>query len=433
MTITTVEVRLWGQMVGAAAVMPNGAINFNYADEFITSQLEVAPIVAPLSNAVINGVSGDTFYGLPEFLADALPDKFGNAIIDAWFAKKGVSKFSLTAIDRLCYVGSRAMGALTFHPASQTNGDMMHEHPLVLSSLVDQARSALSGNLKDEPEAALNDILSVGISAGGARAKAVIAYNEATGEVRSGQIDAPEGFSHWLLKFDGVGRDDALGTTEKYGRIEYAYYLMAQAANIEMSRSRLLEENGRAHFMTQRFDRNGNDKIHLQSLCAIASLDFNLSGAHSYEQFFTVTQALTTDNQAVEQAVKRAFFNIISRNQDDHTKNMGYLMSKEGNWSLSPAYDITHAYNPESRWTRLHQMSFAGKVEGFDTEDLINTASQFISESSAYEILEEVNNAVSDWALHGKKAGLTDDDIALIAQHHRKLEVSLPKPSRGVR
>jgi len=420
MALDLIEVRLWGEQVGAAE-LSDGQIYFDYADQFRTKGLEIAPFVAPLSLQVVTGKQGDTFHGLPEFLADALPDKFGNAVIDAYYAQQGISTFSLSALDRLCYMGTRAMGALTFHPVVDTGNDNHHEDALILSRLVDQARQAISGNLKDAPEDALNEILSVGISAGGARAKAVIALNNDKSEVRSGQVDAPEGFEHWLLKFDGIGQDSALGMSEHYGRVEYAYNLMADAVGIFMADCDLLKENGRAHFVTKRFDRIGNHRIHMQSLCAMASMDFNLAKAHSYEQFFAITQQLTENYADVEQGIKRAFFNIIARNQDDHTKNIAYLMNDSGQWSLAPAFDITYAFNPSNQWTREHQMTLAGKASEFNANDLIKSVSHFISKHNAEQIIEEVVDAVSNWPTYGEQAGLDNGIIQKITDNQRLL------------
>lgn len=419
MAVELVEVKLWGEQVGAAE-LSNGRIYFDYFDSFRERNIEIAPFMAPLNKTVVEGKPGDTFYGLPEFLADALPDKFGNAIIDAYYARKGISTFSLSALDRLCYVGSRAMGALTFHPSANT-GNNHHEDALVLSRLVEQARQTIVGDLKDLPEDALNEILSVGISAGGARAKAVIALNSDRSEVRSGQVDAPEGFEHWLLKFDGVGKDDALGLSEHYGRVEYAYYLMASAAGVDMTMCDLLEENGRAHFLTKRFDRIGNDRVHMQSLCAMASMDFNLAGVHAYEQYFNVTQQLTESYADVEQAIRRAFFNIIARNQDDHTKNLAYLMRDTGVWSLSPAYDVTYAFNPTSSWTRQHQMTLADKAGEFESANLIKAVSNHMSKNEAAQLINEVTDSVANWSTYGKQAGLAADEIKKIADNHRLL------------
>lgn len=420
MAIEMVEVKLWGEQVGVAERV-DGKVYFDYFDSFRAKGLEIAPFTAPLSLQIKEGKSGDTFYNLPEFLADALPDKFGNAIIDAYYAQKGISTFSLSALDRLCYVGSRAMGALTFHPAEETGNDHHHEDALELSRLVEQARHAITGDLKDSPEDTLNEILSVGISAGGARAKAVIALNNDKSEVRSGQVDAPEGFEHWLLKFDGVGKDSALGVSEHYGRIEYAYSLMAKEAGVTMAKSGLLKESSRAHFLTKRFDRNGNDRIHMQSLCAMASMDFNLAGAHAYEQFFSVTQQLTENYASVEQAIRRAFFNIIARNQDDHTKNIAYLMDKKGQWSLAPAYDVTYAFNPSNRWTREHQMTLAGKASEFKINDLVRAASHFLSAHDAKKIIEEITSVVADWPTYGKEAELSNELIQKVTDNHRIL------------
>lgn len=420
MAIELVEVKLWGEQVGAAE-LSNGRIYFDYFDSFRQRNIEIAPFVAPLNKMVVEGKAGETFYGLPEFLADALPDRFGNAIINAYYAREGRSPHDLSALDKLCYVGTRAMGALTFEPSTNTGNNHVHEDSLVLSRLVDQARQTIAGDLNDAPEDALNEILSVGISAGGARAKAVIALNSDRSEVRSGQVDAPEGFEHWLLKFDGVGKDDGLGLSEHYGRVEYAYYLMAIDAGIDMTESDLLEENGRAHFLTKRFDRIGNDRVHTQSLCAMASMDFNLAGVHAYEQYFNVTQQLTESYADVEQAIRRAFFNIIARNQDDHTKNLAYLMRDTGDWSLSPAYDVTYAFNPTSSWTRQHQMTLAGKAGEFESADLIKAVSAHLSKNEAVQLINKVTDTVANWSTYGKQAGLAADEIKKIADNHRLL------------
>lgn len=420
--IDIIEVKLWDKSVGAIAWDSRDQIaSFNYDDEFIALALEVSPFMAPLGDQVYRGRREEAFGGLPEFIADSLPDKFGNAIITAYFDKKGITAPTMTALDKLAYIGERAMGALTFHPMID-HKDKQELDPINLSELVSAARRAISGNInKDdkESEAALNKMLSVGISAGGARAKAVINYNPDTGEMKSGQFSADDGCEPWLIKFDGVGKDNALGMSEKYGRIEYAYHLMANEAGINMSQCQLLEENERAHFMTKRFDRDGANRIHMQSLCAMKGLDFNMNTLHSYEQYFHTVQTLTEDASQLKEAVRRCFFNIAARNQDDHTKNLSFLMNKQGEWSLAPAFDVTYAFNPNDGWTSAHQMSVYGKFSEISVADLLASTSDFLSTIEATDILDDVLNAVEKWASFAGEAGLSDDDSSHIQNNHR--------------
>jgi serine/threonine-protein kinase HipA len=425
MSIDLVEVRLWGDTVGVLQWEPERNLSvFEYDDLFIRSGLNVSPFEAPLSGALIEGNRSEAFDGLPPFIADSLPDRFGNAIINAYFDKAGISKVNLTPLDRLSYIGERAMGALTYHPVIE-NKKLSSNISLQASELVEAARKALSGHLidnSDEATTALNNLLSVGISAGGARAKAVINLNNQTGEIRSGQFKCEPGFEAWLIKFDGVGKDDALGSSQHYCRIEYAYSLMAKQAGIEMSECCLFEEGGRAHFLTKRFDRDSDgEKIHMQTLCAMKGMDFNFNKSHSYEQYFDTVQQLLEDNSQTEQAIRRSFFNIIARNQDDHTKNLSFLMDKQGRWSLAPAYDVTYAFNPDNKWTSAHQMSLNGKFEGHDINDLRAVASRYISERRADAILDEVVSSVKKWPLFAEEAGLSKAHSDRIKDNHRRL------------
>ena len=352
---------------------------FQYDPAFARSGIELSPLTMPLSERVYEfpALPRGTFHGLPGLLADSLPDKFGNALIDAWLATQGRTPESFGAVERLCYTGTRGMGALEFAPglgprprkATRIEIDALVQ----LASDVLTHRNELQANFSGPArQKALNDILRVGTSAGGARAKAVIAWNRETNEVRSGQIAAGDGFDYWLLKFDGVAgnKDKELEDPKGYGAIEYAYYLMARAAGISMSECRLLEENGRRHFMTRRFDRlSGGEKLHMQSLCALAHFDFNQAGAYAYEQAMLTIRQLSLPMAAVEEQFRRMVFNIVARNQDDHVKNIAFLMDKQGRWSLAPAFDMTYSYNPSGSWTAAHQMTLNGKRDGFTLED----------------------------------------------------------------
>jgi serine/threonine-protein kinase HipA len=413
------EVRLWGRTIGAVSLSEgNDVAAFEYDPAFAASGIEIAPLMMPLSSRVYSfpELSRKTFYGLPGLLADSLPDKFGHVLIDAWLASQGRLPDSYNAIERLCYTGVRGMGALEFSPAigprarqaSQIQIDKLVE----LASDVLTHRNDLRASFADESrERALTDILRVGTSAGGARAKAVIAWNPASNEVRSGQIPAGKGFEYWLLKFDGVrgNRDKELEDPQGYGAIEYAYYRMARDCGIDISECRLFEENGRRHFMTRRFDRlAGGEKLHMQSLCALAHYDFNLAGAYSYEQALLVIRQLGLPMSAIEEQFRRMVFNIIARNQDDHVKNIAFLMDKAGNWSLSPAFDMTYSFNPAGSWTASHQMTLNGKRDDFTLDDFracARTAS--MKRGRAEAIVGEVRGVVSRWRDYAEDAGVS--------------------------
>ena len=428
--VDTALVRMWGRLVGAVAWDDERRLaTFEFDPDFLDEGLDLAPLKMPWAQARraqarfnFPGLPFETFRGLPGLLADALPDQFGNSIIDAWLARQGRTAETFSPVERLCYTGRRAMGALEFEPA--VVGALDESVPVEVGELVVLARTMLDNraglhaNLEADASDALLDIIRVGTSAGGARPKAVIAVNDVTDEVRSGQVEAPEGFDHWILKFDGV-RDSQLGEPAGYGRIEYAYHLMATACGIEMTLCRLLEESDRAHFMTRRFDRPaGNRKLHLQSLCAMAHFDFNTAGAHSYEQAFQVMRELRLPYPDAEQQFRRTVFNIIARNQDDHTKNIAFLMDPDGEWRLSPAFDMTYAYNPDGDWTNRHQMTLAGKRDGFTRGDLL-TVGREMSIKKGADIIAEVGEVVGRWAEFAAEAGVPQERAEAIGGTHR--------------
>jgi serine/threonine-protein kinase HipA len=423
MNIPALEVLAWGRRVGAVAPDPRlGCYAFAYDQAWRRTGIELAPLTLPLDARsaafVFPSLPEATFHRLPGMLADALPDEFGNALIDAWMAEHGVPKSDVTTLDRLAYMGKRGMGALEFKPARGSHKESAA--PLEMKSLVEGARILIEGKLSLDTHAktALANIMKVGISAGGARAKAVIAWNPETDQIRSGQFEAAEGFEHWLLKFDGVGKDLELGTSADYGRIEYAYYRMATQAGIEMSPCRLLEENGRAHFMTRRFDRevvNGRTiKHHVQTLCAMDHLDFKQRGTHAYAQLFMLISRLRLGDEPMGQTFRRMVFNVMARNCDDHTKNSAFCMKQGGSWELAPAYDLTHAYNPKSEWTYQHLMSVNGKFDDITREDLLMEADRF-GVRRPNDLLADVRAALENWSGFAKEAGLSDSSSDRVA------------------
>lgn len=425
------EIRLWGTTIGAVSLEDGEeAASFEYSENFARSGVEPSPLRMPLSRRVYRfpELPLGTFHGLPGMLADSLPDRFGNALIDAWLARQGRGPETFNAIERLCYTGVRGMGALEFFPArgpeSKEAQSLEIDRLVKLASEVLRRRNELRVSLTDDgADDALNQILRVGTSAGGARAKAVIAWNPRTNEVRSGQLAAPEGFEHWLLKFDGVesNRDKELDDPKGFGAIEYAYYLMARAAGISMSECRLFEENGRRHFMTRRFDRlPGGGKLHAQSLGALAHYDFNSAGAHGYEEAFMVMRALGLKATDAEELYRRMVFNVLARNQDDHVKNIAFLMDRRGEWSLSPAFDMTYSYQPAGRWTGSHQMSVNGKRDGFEPEDLkAVSANAGLKRGRAEAVLAEVSAAVSRWREFAEAAKVPEGQASAISDSFR--------------
>jgi serine/threonine-protein kinase HipA len=426
--MTIAEVRLWGSRIGAVTWNDGDRVaSFEYAPEFRSSGIEVSPIRMPLGSRIYQfpGLPEEAFRGLPGMLADSLPDQYGNALIDEWLARQGRTPDSFNPVERLCYVGSRGMGALEYRPS---RGPGLKVSELDVARLVELAdailskRTALDADVGHDDDA-INQILRVGTSAGGMRAKAIVAWNQESGIVRSGQAGLEPGFSHWVLKFDGVraAGDDEVGTATGYGLIEYAYHLMAVKAGIRMTDCRLLGEGGRQHFMTRRFDRAADGrKIHLQSLAALAHFNYLDAGAHSYEQAVDVMRKLALTQEEIEQQYRRTLFNIAARNQDDHVKNIAMLMDKAGRWTLSPAFDVTYSYNPSGAWTSMHQMSVNGKRDGFTLEELIEFA-RFcnIKAARAKSILEEVLQAVRLWPDFAGEAGVPEVKGAAVGRNHR--------------
>ena len=425
------KVQLWGRTIGAVSLEEGREVAaFQYDADFARSGIELSPLVMPLGEQVYQfpALPRNTFHGLPGMLADALPDKFGNALIDAWLATQGRTPESFHAVERLCYTDTRGMGALEFAPTlgpkSGKAAKIQVDALVRLAGEVLTHRGDLQGHFHSAgKESALSDILRVGTSAGGARAKAVIAWNRKTNEVRSGQIAAGEGFDYWLLKFDGVAgnKDKELEDPNGYGAIEYAYHLMAKAAGITMSECRLLEENGRRHFMTRRFDRlTSGAKLHMQSLCALAHYDFQQAGAYSYEQALQTIRRLKLPMAAVEEQFRRMVFNIVSRNQDDHVKNIAFLMNQSGEWSLAPAFDVTYSYNPTGSWTSTHQMTLNGRRDGFTMEDFEACAkSALMKRGRAAVIIAEVQAAVRQWPEFAAEARLDEERRDKIQKTHR--------------
>ncbi len=409
------EVKLWGKTIGAVALEPDSRIaTFEYMPEFVDSGIELSPLVMPLSRKVYSFpyLPVETFAGLPGLLSDSLPDKFGNKLIDQWLATQHRSPDSMDIIERLCYTGSRGMGALEYYPSigfkAKTSTRIQVDKLVELASEILTKRTSVQGNAKS-----MEDILRVGTSAGGARAKALIAWNRTTNEVRSGQIEAGTDFEYWLLKLDGVSgnRDNELNDPQGYGSIEYAYYKMAIDSGINMNECRLFEENGRRHFMTRRFDRSSSGaKLHMQSLCAMAHFDYNQAGAYGYEQLFLVMDRIGLSVTEKEQQYRRMIFNVIARNQDDHVKNIAFMMDKSGRWSLSPAFDVIYSYQPGGRWTSSHQMTINNKRDGFTEGDFAACAGVAnIETDKAESIIEEVKTVVGNWTNYADEVGVNPD------------------------
>ena len=430
--VNTANVTLWGEPVGAVSWLEdrNYAL-FEYEPAFLKRKIDISPLHMGLEDAgrgdgifSFPQLANETFLGLPGLLADALPDKFGNSIIDAWLARSGRDAAGFNPVERLCYTGKRGMGALEFSPSVGPRLD--RSVPVEVADLVALAQDVMShrsdldvelGRDEKGDAEAIIDILRVGTSAGGARPKALIAMDK-SGNVISGQAEAPPGYDYWLLKFDGV-TDLELGKPREYGRIEYAYHLMALAAGIEMTECRLLEENGRAHFLTKRFDRQGGEKIHMQSLCGLAHYDFNMAGAYGYEQAFSVMRRLRLAKADAIEQYRRMVFNVIARNQDDHTKNIAFLMDQNGKWKLSPAFDVIYSHNPAGKWTNRHQMSINGKRDHFTMEDIV-TIGESISIPRPKKIIDEVLAAVERWPEFAETAGLHKNIMKEIDGYFRK-------------
>lgn len=391
---------------------------FEYERSFVGRGLEPSPLMMPVREGRVYSFANlnrETFMGLPGMLADSLPDTYGRALFDRWLSLTGHT--SSNPIETLCFLGKRCMGALEFEPAIDIsfNQNQLFE----IESLVDVARDALKEkatfdtNLADDTKAAIAEILRLGTSAGGQRAKAIIAYNKTTGEVRSGQLEAPDGFDYYLIKLDGVTARAGFRETENYGRLEYSFYKLAKNCGIEMTECSLIEENGRAHFLTQRFDRENGKKIHMQTLCALAHYDFRLLRGYSYEQAFNVMRSLRLPYSAAKEMFRRMVFNVVVRNQDDHTKNISFLMGEDGRWRLSPAYDMGYAYNPNGGWTSMHQMSIAGKFDDITKDDLLSFA-RANNIKDANDVISEVLDGVASWPGMAKECGVPSEMIEKI-------------------
>ena len=388
---------------------------FEYDRSFVGLGLEPSPLMMPVREGRVYSFAGlnrETFMGLPGMLADSLPDTYGRALFDRWLALTGHTVSN--PIESLCFLGKRCVGALEFEPAIDAgyNPDQRFE----IDSLVDVAREALDAktefgvNLNDDRKAAIAEILRLGTSAGGQRAKAIIAYNKMTGEVRSGQVDAPAGFDYYIIKLDGVSAKEGFRETENYGRLEYSFYKLASTCGIEMTECSLIEENGRAHFLTRRFDREGGRKVHMQTLCGLAHYDFRLLHGYSYEQAFNVMRALRLSYADAREMFRRIVFNVVVRNQDDHTKNISFLMDENGKWRLSPAYDMGYAYNPQGGWTSMHQMSVNGKFDGITRADLLAFALANGVKDGA-ELIDQVCEASARWPETAREAGVPEEMI----------------------
>eukprot|EP01136_Pigoraptor_vietnamica_P023484 Opistho-1_new@75609 len=427
--ITTAFVKIWDEVIGAIAWDEDQQLGiFEYDSKFLAKKLDLAPLKMPVNgNQTIfsfpelrqqRNAEFNTFKGLPGLLADILPDKYGNQLINVWLAQQGRAENSMNPVEQLCFIGARGMGALEFEP--QRLKTRQNTVKIEIDSLVDIARKMFHEreefrtNLDTDEENAIKQLITIGTSAGGARPKAVIAFNEKTGEVRSGQTTVPKGFEHWLIKLDGVS-DVQLGDTQGYGRVEMAYYYMATAAGIDMMPCQLLEENGRAHFMTKRYDRGeGNTKHHVQSFCAMKHFDFNEVTSFSYEQLFQTMRELRLSYLEAEEMYRRMVFNVLSRNCDDHTKNFSFRLKKDDKWELAPAYDICHAYRPDSIWVSQHALSVNGKRKEITKDDFL-TVGKSMNIKNAKAIIEEVNAVVSNWEHYAEKAGVDEQKKASIA------------------
>lgn len=428
MTHNVARVEIWGQTVGALSYdKDTGLCAFQYDPSWIRTAIELSPVKLPLSDRIYQfpTLSRETYRGLPGAFADSLPDDFGNALVDAWLARAGRDKNSFSGLERLLYTGRRGMGAFEYFPSIDTG--LESPEIVELESLIDMAqfvlnqREKLSGTLgSDSNRESLYALFQVGTSAGGARPKAVIGINKARTEIRSGQVDLPEGFEHYLLKFDGVAESSrpkkTFGEPQGFGRMEYAYYRMAKDAGINMSDCELLIDGARAHFMTKRFDRIGNKRVHYQSLCAMDHADYKMPGHYSYEQLFSLMRSMRLSRAQALELYRRMVFNIVARNHDDHTKNFGFILNAQHVWELAPAFDMAYSYRPGSKWLNSHQMSLNGKRDDFTRKDLLAPAGKFKKEAN--RIIDEVTEIVSQWPKYAKEADVSPDFAREIQSTH---------------
>lgn len=420
--VDVAEVKIWGELVGAVRWDESEQLGyFQYDPKFIQKDWDISPIKMPIAQGSRiysfpelrkgGNETEDAFKGLPGLLSDALPDKYGNKLINTWLAQQGRPENSMNPVEKLCFIGTRGMGALEFEPAQIKTGTKSFS--LELDSLVEVARKILNereaflANFNKDEEKAMMEILKIGTSAGGARPKAVVAYNPKTREVRSGQGNAPKGFQHWLLKLDGVSGEQ-FGESSGWGRVEYAYYLMAKDSKIEISESQLLEENGRAHFMTKRFDREHNVKHHIQSLCGLQHYDFNDMYGYSYEQVFQTMRLLRLTYPEAEQMFRRMIFNVLATNYDDHTKNFSFMLKKDEQWRLAPAYDLCFSFDPTNHWVSQQTLSVNGKRVGITKEDLMTIAKDN-NIKKGEKIIEDINAIVNSWNKYAEQAEVRND------------------------
>ena len=417
--IKIAKVKIWGKSVGVVSWdQTKRFARFQYDPQFLKLGIELAPICMPLNDEIYSfrHLNFETYRGLPGLLADSLPDAFGNKMIDTWLAQEGRSKTDFSSVERLCYIGRRGMGALEFEPAlskKHTTSELQIPKLIELADQILSSKRQFKSHLKKDKS--LQDLLSIGTSAGGQHPKVVIAINKNTREVRSGQMEWPEDFEYWLLKFDEISIEHPL---KGYGKIEYAYYLMAKAIGIDMSECELYRENGRTHFMTKRFDRENGQKHHLQTLCGIAHYDYKSPGTYSYEQAFQVMRKLHLSYRDFEQLFKRMVFNIVARNQDDHTKNISFLLKEGEHWVLAPAYDMTYSFNPQGSWTSQHQMTMNGKADNFTEDDFIRVA-HLIGIKDWKDILKNTIDIVKNWSDFAKQAGVSETQINKMSKCHR--------------
>ncbi len=418
--INTAEILLWGTRIGIIHINEGrNYVSFEYDKDFLNSGIELSPIQMPLSGRIYEfpELAGSVFHGAPGLIADSLPDKFGNKVIDRWLAEQGKNINDFNVIDRLCYTGTRGMGALEFRPANGPESTV--SSPIVIEKMVEFAAEILSDRankaIRSTDDLGYRQLIQLGTSAGGARAKAIIAWNEKTNEIRSGQIDAGSGFDYWLIKFDGVTKngDHDLEDHIEYTKIEYAYSKMAENSGIEMSECRLLADNGLHHFMTKRFERKNGQKIHMQTLGALAHIDYNIPGLCSYEQAVGYMRQIGITQKEIEQYYRRMVFNVLLVNQDDHVKNTSFLMDKNGKWILAPAYDLTFSYNLDNKWLKAHQMLINGKSTNITYEDLIESGRTMgINKRKCDRIIDDVKTVAEKSADYLEQEGIKDDTVA---------------------
>jgi Uncharacterized protein related to capsule biosynthesis enzymes len=413
--MSEMRVNIWGETIGIASWdEKRQCATFRYGPSYLDKGAEISPLMMRLSprTYAFDSLNRETFHGLPGLLSDSIPDAFGNALIDVWLGQKGIPISKFTPLDRLCYIGKRGMGALEYEPSEDDAKDDGIDVNLLASLAQDvlQRREALETELNKE---GMEKLITVGTSAGGARAKAVVAVNESTMEVRSGQLTLPSEFSHWLIKFDTEPADKKKG----YCKIEYAYHKMAVDCGIYMSECRLLEIDGKAHFMTRRFDRIGIEKVHTQTLCAFGHMDFKVPGKHSYEEVFGIMRRLRLPYKDQEQLFRRMVFNAIMKNCDDHTKNVSFMLRRDGDWRLAPAYDVTYAYDPSNFWIRRHQMSINGKLEDVTRKDLTDTAYS-AGIKNADDIIDSTLSVAAEWNEYAKDAGIDGNVVETIGKRH---------------